>query len=131
MTHDPNWLLQVVAKDPRYRPAAYEFLFEALEFTRDRLAQERAGKVKHVTGRELLEGVRRLALEQFGLMAKTVLNEMGIYTTSDVGELVFNLVETGDIEKTEQDSRADFDNVYDFEEAFARNYRIELDELGS
>ncbi len=131
MSHDTNWLLQVVSKDPRYKPAAYDFLFEALEFSRTRLAQKRGTKIRHLTAVELLEGFRKLALKQFGLLAKTVLNQWGIFGTSDVGELVFNLIESGDMEKTDEDSRADFDDLYDFDEAFCREYKIELDELGA
>ena len=128
MSHDPNWLMKIVSKDPRFKPAAYEFLFESLEFTRNLLSKTRGTKVKHVSGPELLEGARELALENFGRLAQTVLNQWGIYATSDFGEMVFYLIESGDMEKTEQDSRADFENVYDFDEVFGA-YKIELDEL--
>ena len=131
MTYDPNWLSRIVEKDPRFRPAAYEFLFESLEFTRNRLAKERGSKVKHVSGPELLEGVRLLALESFGRLTQTVLNQWGIHCTSDIGDMVFNVIESGEMEKTDEDSRADFDNVYDFDEVFNREYKIEIEEPGS
>ena len=131
MTYDPNWLSRIVEKDPRFKPVAYEFLFDSLEFTRNRLAKERGSKVKHVSGPELLEGVRLLALESFGRLALTVLNQWGIYSTSDIGDMVFNVIESGEMEQTDEDSRADFDKVYDFDEAFNREYKIEIDELGS
>jgi uncharacterized repeat protein (TIGR04138 family) len=129
MNHPAKWLLELAAKDPRYKSAGYEFLFESLEFTRCRLAKERGGKVRHVSARELLEGIRVLAIEQFGLLAKTVFNQWGIHSTSDIGEMVFNLIESGEMEKTDEDSRSDFDDVFDFDEAFARDYRIKVDEL--
>jgi uncharacterized repeat protein (TIGR04138 family) len=129
MTYDPNWLSRIVEKDPRFKPAAYQFLFESLEFTRNRLAKERGGKVKHVSGPELLEGLRLLALESFGRLAHTVLNQWGVHSTSDIGDMVFNVIESGEMERTDEDSRADFDNVYDFDEAFNRDYKIQLDEL--
>jgi uncharacterized repeat protein (TIGR04138 family) len=131
MTYDPNWLSRIVEKDPRFKPAAYEFLFESLEFTRNRLAKERGGKVKHVSGPELADGLRMLALENFGRLAQTVLNQLGVFSTSDIGDMVFNVIESGEMEKTDDDSRADFDNVYDFDEAFNRDYKIVLDESGS
>lgn len=129
MNYDPNWLSRIVEKDPRFGPAAYEFLFESLEFTRNRLTKLRGSKVKHVSGPELLEGLRVLALESFGRLAKTVLNQWGVTKTADVGDMVFNLIESGDMEKTDEDSRADFENVYDFDEAFSRDYKIKVDEL--
>jgi uncharacterized repeat protein (TIGR04138 family) len=131
MSQKTHWLIQLVAKDPRYKPAAYEFLFEALEFTRARLAKSSGTKVKHISGRELLEGIRELAVQQFGFLAKTVFNQWGIYATSDFGNMVFNLVESGEMEKTDQDSRSDFDEVYDFEEVFEHNFRIELEQHGA
>jgi uncharacterized repeat protein (TIGR04138 family) len=129
MSKSGERLLSLVAKDPRYKPAAYQFLFESLEFTRSRLAKCRNAKVRHVTARELLEGIRLLAIQQFGLLAQTVFNQWGIHSTSDFGELVFNLIEWGEMEKTEEDSRTDFDDAYSFEDAFARDYKIEVDEL--
>jgi uncharacterized repeat protein (TIGR04138 family) len=129
MNHPAKWLQQLVTKDPRYNVRAYEFLFEALEFTRCRLAEQRGGKVRHVSAHELLEGIRLLAIQQFGLLAQTVLNQWGLHATSDFGEMVFNLIESGEMEKTDEDTRSDFDDIYDFSEAFKRDYKIEVDEL--
>ena len=129
MSYDHNWLSRIVENDPRFTPAAYQFLFETLEFTRNRLTKLRGSKVKHVSGPELLEGLRVLALESFGRLAQTVLNQWGITKTADVGDMVFNLIESGEMEKTEEDSRADFENVYDFDEAFSRDFKIKVDEL--
>ena len=124
MTQDSNWLEPVLAKDPRYTADAYELLFESVEFSRKRLAKQRGAKVGHITISELLYGIRDLALEHYGLMAKTVLNQFGVFSTSDIGEIFFNLVESGDLERTDQDSREEFDNVFDFDDAFCKNYRI-------
>ena len=85
--------------------------------------------MRHVSGRELCDGARRLALAQYGLMALTVLNLWGLRSTSDLGEIVFNLIASGDLEKTPSDTRADFDRVFDFETAFRRNYVLALDEV--
>jgi uncharacterized repeat protein (TIGR04138 family) len=127
MSHDANWAAGLVAKDARYRPAAYEFLFEAIDSTRRHLSKQRDHKVGHVTGAELSEGFRRLAIEQFGLMARTVLSQWGIQSTADIGEMVFNLIESGDLTKTDSDSRADFKDVFDFDEAFGNGIKIELE----
>jgi uncharacterized repeat protein (TIGR04138 family) len=79
---------------------------------------------RHVTGQELCEAIRRFALEQYGYMAKTVLNSWGIHATADFGELVFNMIRIGRMRKTAQDCRADFDKVYDFDAALVQDYRI-------
>ena len=82
-----------------------------------------------MSGRELCEGARRLALDNYGLMALAVLSLWGIRSTSDIGEIVFNLIASGDLEKTPSDSRADFDNVFDFETSLQRDYVLKLDEV--
>jgi uncharacterized repeat protein (TIGR04138 family) len=107
-------LRDLVAKDPRFRPDAYRFVFEALDYTLKALGREGG----HVSGRELLEGIRDFALEQFGGLAGLVFDQWGVRTTADVGEIVFNLVEAGLMGKTKTDSREDFRDVYDFRDVF-------------
>jgi len=85
----------IVAKDPRYRREAYLFVREALDRTQQAIARTTLQDVRHVTGQELLDGTREFALAQFGPMAMMVLNEWGIHTSSDFGEIVFNMVENG------------------------------------
>src|SRR5207237_1147963 len=119
---------------PRYAYEAYEFLFEALKYT-----QQILGRVPprdappdedyHVTGPELLEGIRALALREFGLMARTVFRMWGVDVTADFGELVFNLVEAGLMSKTDDDQRLDFAGVFDLDAALS-NYQIEFDPEG-
>ena len=79
---------------------------------------------RHVTGQELCEAIRRYALEQYGYMAKTVLNSWGLHSTSDFGEIVFNLIRVGQMRKTPSDTRVDFDNVYDFDTALKQDFKI-------
>jgi uncharacterized repeat protein (TIGR04138 family) len=132
-------LAGVLARDPRYSIQAYGFVLDALEYTKRRLkkrVQTRSkarGKAftvaRHVSGRELCDGARQLALDHYGLMALTVLNLWGIRSTSDLGEIVFNLIASGDLEKTPNDSRSDFDRVFDFENALRRDYVLALDEV--
>jgi uncharacterized repeat protein (TIGR04138 family) len=118
----PDPLDELIARDPRYRVEAYLFIHAALP-----RAQQIAKKDKHVTGPELLEGVRRLALEQFGLMARSVLNSWGIRTTDDFGNVVFNLVNSGLLGKTDEDRVEDFHAVYDFDEVFVRDFSLKPD----
>ncbi len=81
---------------------------------------------RHVTGQQLCEAIRRYALEQFGFMAKTVLNSWGVRSTGDFGEIVFNLIRIGRMRKTRHDRREDFNNVYDFETAF-QEFKITME----
>lgn len=107
----------ILRSDPRYTADAYAFVRASLDFTVRQLDTPR-----HIDGKELLIGIRDFALKEFGPMALTVLADWGITRTEDVGEIVFNLVENGLLGKTEEDSRADFANGYDFNEVFRRPF---------
>lgn len=133
-------LAAVLAHDPRYSIEAYAFVFEAIEYTkrlrnRARARSRRQGRgpepslSKHVSGQELCEGAKRLALESYGMMALTVLNLWGLRSTSDIGEIVYRLIDSGDLLKTPSDRRADFDQVFDFEEVFRDQFVLTLDEI--
>ena len=133
MTIHHTRLDDVVRQDPRYAYEAYEFLIEALRHTQDQLGRLPAADASpdedyHVSGPELLHGVRDLALREFGLMARTVFRMWGINRTDDFGEIVFNLVESNLMSKTDEDHRVDFHNIYDLDEALVKGYRIRLDE---
>ena len=129
-------LAEVVKKDPRFAYEAYEFVFHALGHTQKLLKreppadEERAkGDARyHVSGPELLQGIRDLALREFGFMARTVFQQWGIRRTGDFGDIVFNLIEAGLMSKTDRDSRADFHDVYDLDQALVQDFRIPLDE---
>ncbi|MCX7591081.1 MAG: hypothetical protein N2255_05575 [Kiritimatiellae bacterium] len=124
---------KICQKDPRYRPDAYLFVRDALDFTVKALNKPAQGPARHVTGQELLEGIRRYALQEYGPMTSTVLRSWGIRRTEDFGEIVFNLVEAGKLGKTERDKKEDFANGYDFYEAFVRPFlpKQPLRELGA
>lgn len=111
-------LQNILARDPRYAAEAYLFVRAGLDYTVRRLETPR-----HVSGQELLAGIREFALAEFGPMTRTVLRGWGLQRTEDIGEIVFNMVETGLLGKTEKDSRADFAGGYDFEEAFCKPFR--------
>ena len=123
---------QIVAKDPRYQRDAYLFVREALDQTQ-RLAAKAVRKTvlgstrlesRHVSGQELLAGIRTCALEQFGPMASMVLEQWGVQRCEDFGEIVFNLIECGGglFGKSERDSREDFKGGWDFDEAFRQPF---------
>lgn len=116
-------VMAICTRDPRYDPQAYVFVRHSLDFTVKKLEKPSGGRGRHVSGQELLEGLRGCALQEFGPMAITVLNTWGIKATEDFGELVFNLVEAGKLGSTEEDSKEDFANGYDFCEAFAKPFQ--------
>jgi uncharacterized repeat protein (TIGR04138 family) len=145
-------IAKLIREDPRYRLEAYVFVFEALTFAQELFSSDSEGHRKkvvsrkrrsdaaskkgpeiesderHVTGQELCEAIRRMALEQYGYMAKTVFNNWGIHGTGDFGEIVFNLIRVGQMRKTERDRREDFNDVYDFDTALKEKYRINMPE---
>lgn len=129
-------LSKVVAGDARYSIHAYTFIFEALDHTqklkrrgRVRSKSGATSRSRHVTGRELCEGARDLALRQYGRLALTVLSRWGIRSTADLGAIVYNLIESGDLSRTPNDSRDDFNDVFDFESAFQRDFVLGLDHV--
>jgi uncharacterized repeat protein (TIGR04138 family) len=129
-------------QDDRYKPEAYEFIRMALAFahdvmecgslskedlaelTRDVTSDDDIPEEAHLTGQELCEAIRKLALMQFGFMTKTVLNSWGIHETLDFGELVYNMIEAGLMKKSKTDSKSDFADVYDFATAFVEGFEI-------
>lgn len=117
----------------KFHADAYRFVFEALQYTQERLPKRSASGPEddsaHITGGELLDGVRELALRKFGLMARAVFAHWGVETTEDFGRIVFDLVERGEMRKTDRDNIGDFYDVYRFDEALDEGYEIPTDEL--
>lgn len=109
--------LQKHAENGRYCLAAYDFVLRGLDQTIRALPE-----VRHVSGQELMEGLQAFAKEQFGPMAKHVLNSWSIMRTEDFGQIVFELVEQGILRKTEEDRLEDFVDRFDFDEVFERDY---------
>lgn len=142
---DPSHpLTKLLKADKRYKFEAYVFVFEALNYAHEVLnmgqehateeeeseeessgtKRKRKQKERHLTGQQLCEAARLYALDQYGLMAKAVLNSWGLRTTGDIGNVVFNLIDANQMRKTKQDRREDFDDVFDFDTAFLRDYKI-------
>jgi len=150
--------MQLLKDDPRYRMEAYQFVREALSFGQrfqDEQSEESSEEdldlecfeeeideleedlqqweeeeevERHLTGQILCQAIRQYAQQQYGLLAKVVLNSWGIYTTSDFGEIVYNLIGIGMMRKSKSDRREDFDDQYDFEDAFVKNFDFQLSE---
>ncbi|NMC21191.1 MAG: hypothetical protein GYA33_12325, partial [Thermogutta sp.] len=135
MQNVPGPLAELLKQDPRYKLDAYIFVFRAVDYARqmglgkaapseplsDDDEGEEEGPQPHVTGQELCLAARDFAFEQYGYLAQTVLNSWGIRSTGDIGEIVYNLIRIGMMRKTREDRREDFDDVYDFDEAFGRS----------
>lgn len=106
-------IVKISEEDGRYHKECFLFILAALEYTLSKLPERR-----HLTGQEFSKGVAEYAREQYGYLAKTVLNNWGLYTTLDYGEIVYLLINGGLMSKTEDDKKEDFANAYDFNEEF-------------
>lgn len=115
---DETVLDRLLKREPKYQAGAYSFVHEALDFRVAQLPERR-----HISGPELLEGVRQYAYEKFGPMARTVLNHWGIEAGEDVGRIVFLLIEVGVLSKTDEDTLEDFSGVMRFDDEFEKAYR--------
>ncbi len=148
MTDPSHPIIKLLKKDRRYKFDAYVFVFEALNFAHESLglgqsraeeeetaelrsSSEKKPDERHLTGQELCEAIRLYASEQYGFMAKCVLNSWGVTTTGDFGEIVFNLIAIKQMKKTKRDRREDFDNVFDFEEGLVHEFKITHPQKGS
>ncbi len=117
---------QIRKEDSRFDKRAYFFLRHGLDFTVKEMKKKEAERMttsQHVSGPELLDGLRSYALEQFGPMAKLVLNEWGVQRGRDFGDMVFNLIDYNVFSKTEEDRKEDFSDTYTFEDAFVKPFQ--------
>ena len=120
----------IITGDARFDRDAYLFVRDALEFTTKRLQKQQPHKLPaecHVSGAQLLDGLRLFALEQYGPMVVTVLEHWRVQTCEDIGHIVFNLIEAREFGKAEGDSIEDFRGGYSFHEAFVKPFRIAKD----
>jgi uncharacterized repeat protein (TIGR04138 family) len=139
---DPSHpLAELLEQDTRYTLDAYLFVLESLSFAQESLGmgasrplgkkaggREKRKSEQHVTGQELCEAARQYAQQQYGFLAPTVLAAWGVQATADFGEIVFNMIESGQMRKTNRDRREDFHDVYQFEEAFSRDLSFAVPE---
>ncbi|MBK9973237.1 MAG: hypothetical protein IPP14_00415 [Planctomycetes bacterium] len=119
-------IMDICRRDPRFAPAAYRFvMYEGIEYTTREYLQLTEATRRHLTGQEVCEGLRRLALSQFGFMAFEVWQSWGIRTTADWGRVVFNLCDHKLLQRTEQDTLEDFENVYDLRKGLKAAFKFE------
>jgi len=113
----------------KYHRNAYDFVFDSLRHAQQRYDLVDEGQSDdeehHISGQDLLDGIRELAIEQFGMLAITVFRRWGVHSTADFGRIVFELIEHGRMRKTERDQLSDFFDVYDFEEVFDHDYEVD------
>lgn len=139
MSDESFSLYQIVDQDPRYPVEAYIFVREALAYASDSLelgsqcyqsesdvdaATHLARRERHLTGQQLCEAIRQYALNQFGYMAKIVLNNWSIDRTGCFGDIVYNMIDLGIMKKSSQDERDHFNNVYQFDDVFQNSFEI-------
>lgn len=123
----PDAVKEICTTDTRYHPETYGFVREGLDHTIKSLKRHRSNAAtSHVTGQELLNGLREYALREFGPMSKTVLNEWGVMNCEDFGQVVFNLVKADVLGKTDSDSLNDFKSGFSFDEAFVLPFQPRL-----
>ena len=116
----------ICKEDARFDRKAYDFVRHGLDYTVKELKKKdssRATRTLHVSGGELLDGLRAFALDQYGPLAKTVLNAWGVNSCADFGDIVFNLIEYNVFSKTENDRKEDFTEVFSFEDAFVKPFK--------
>jgi uncharacterized repeat protein (TIGR04138 family) len=122
----------LMAEDQRYKIEAYQFIRESLQYAHEHLAEDATQEAssdekptpRHVTGQQLCESCRQYATAQYGYLAKMVLANWGIHSTSDFGELVYNLIRIEQMRKSDTDRREDFDDIYTFDDAFEPEFEF-------
>lgn len=128
---------EMVERDPRFARASYFFTHRAVRETAEAISKKEKGQKRQISGQELLEGIRSFAIDQFGPMALMVFHSWNVTCSRDFGEIVFNLAKVGILGVSEQDHIKDFENVYEFQDVFAKPFqpenrrfpRISLDQL--
>lgn len=127
-------IVELLRKDQRYHLEAYQFVREGLAYAQkimklpaDKDAESENPQDHHLTGQQLCQAIKEYALDQYGYLAKTVLNSWGVYNTGDFGEIVYNLIRIREMRKSKSDRREDFDDQFDFDEAFQPRFEYSAD----
>ncbi len=123
MADDTDPIRRICHEDPRFHAGAYHFVQAAVAFTQEQLAAQ--GHQGHISGPQLLEGIRQMALRDYGPLTRAVLADWGVTTTHDFGCIVFNMVRHQLLGARKSDKLTDFDDVYDFADAFEAPFRPE------
>ncbi|MEM9825599.1 MAG: Minf_1886 family protein [Planctomycetota bacterium] len=133
MTTPLQAMRKLLKEDDRYKIEAYQFIREALQYANENSigfaetkSHDDGGETatRHVSGQQLCQACREYAVEQYGFLAKMVLGSWGIRSTSDLGDLVYNLIKIGQMRKSENDRREDFNDVFEFDSAFEPQFEL-------
>jgi uncharacterized repeat protein (TIGR04138 family) len=137
MPEQAHPIVQLLQNDQRYKLEAYQFVRDGLAYAQEVLqlgdrkltSEDPSGEgprvEQHLSGQQLCEAIRQYAIAQYGLLAKTVLNSWGLHSTSDFGEVVYNLIRVGLMKKSKSDRREDFNDCYEFDQAFVNGFQID------
>lgn len=118
-TEEPSKTLKQLADNSgKYPVEAFDFVRDGLQYAVNHGKDDLECPICHITGKDLCLGLREIALDRWGMLASTVLRNWNIHATGDFGHIVFAMVETGWMAKTDEDTIDDFKNVYDFNSAF-------------
>ena len=118
---------EIAAKDGRYSPQAIRFVYEGLGATIQKIKEAAdEDQPRHITGSEFSRGLAELALERWGRLSRMVLNQWGVRTTRDLGEIVYLMIDHKWMTAQETDTIEDFDNVYNFEDVFEKQFKFNL-----
>ena len=138
MSDKTSSLMQLVKQDPRYSLEAYEFIEDSLAYAADSMElgsyssedfgseseKTKTRHERHLTGQELCEAIRQFALNQYGYMSRVVLNRWGLHSTEDFGEVVYNMINIGLMQKSSNDQKSHFEGVFDFDTAFEDEFEM-------
>jgi uncharacterized repeat protein (TIGR04138 family) len=128
-------IIELLQKDQRYHLEAYQFVREGLGYAQKVMKMpatkedvtDSGAKDHHLTGQQLCVALKEYALDRYGYLAQTVLNSWGIHSTSDFGEIVYNLIRIKEMRKSKTDRREDFDDQFEFEDAFQPRFELSSD----
>ena len=115
-------LERIIEKDRVYHREAYLFLREGLDYAQKKIGKANKHEIRHITGKELLDGIREYGVSMYGPFTATVLAEWGVTRCEDFGEMVFKMVKHGLLSKTDRDTMEDFKGGYSFYDAFTKPF---------
>ena len=136
MDDEPHPIFKLLKDDLRFQLDAYQFVRDALAHAQETATRDKGEKATvvedepHLTGQQFCEAIRQFAIDQFGYMSKTVLNNWGIHCTDDFGAIVYNLIDIGMMKKLDSDKREHFTDVYSFDKAFLEDFQIHVRDQG-
>lgn len=118
-------LNELTRKHKEFTREAYYFMREAIDYAAEQLNKETSQP--NLSAKELYLGACSYALEEYGPMARKVLESWGIYTNRDFSDVVYNLIEAGVFGKQKDDSPSDFEKLEPLENVLNAPFSIPVD----